>query len=209
MKVISSSSALGLLLLSTLFVCRPAHAQLQAEFGLLGGYSTAPFDYDGGYYYSGFIDLPLKAVEGSGVFQGEVLLGISSSDNNEETLTTVLLGEQDVTTAQREFMALFGLKYRFDVGKRFKPYLLIGPGVVVNLNNPDPLIGGQVPAPPEHVERGIPTGQGFILPVLNGAGGFAYLLVPEFSIGAEARFVLQEGRNSNFSMYALRLAFHF
>ncbi len=209
MKVISSSSALGLLLLSSLFVCRPAHAQLQAEFGLLGGYSTAPFDYDGGYYYSGFIDLPLKAVEGSGVFQGEVLLGVSSSDNNEETLTTVLLDEQDVSTDQREFMALFGLKYRFDVGARFKPYVLMGPGMVVNLIDSNPLVAGQVPVPPELQKRGIPTGQGFFLPAFHSAGGFAYLLVPEFSIGAEARFVLQEGSNSNFGTVAARMTFHF
>ena len=209
MKVIRSSSALGLLLLSSLFVSRPAHAQLQAEFGLLGGYSSAPFDYDGGYYYAGFIDLPLKAVEGSGVFQGQILVGLSSSDNNEETLTTALLGEQEVSTDQRELQILFGLKYRFDVGARFKPYVLLGPGMVVNLNSPDPLVAGQVPVAPELQERGIPTGQGFFLPAFHSAGGFAYLLVPEFSIGAEARFVLQQGSNSNFGTVAARMTFHF
>jgi len=186
-----------------------ASAQLEGEFGLLGGYASAPFDYDGGFFYGGFVDLPLIATEGAGVLQGQILVGLASSDDNRETLTTALLEEQEVRTDQRQLPILFGLKYRLDLHPRVQPFVLAGPGIVVNLNNPEPLVAGQVPVPPELQAREIPTGQGFFLAAGHAGGGVEFLLAPEISVGFEGRFILQEESNSNFGWIGGRLSFHF
>lgn len=207
-RVVKTTTSL-VALATGLFLWQPASAQIQAEFGVLGGLSSAPFDYSGGYFYAGFIDLPLIATAGVGILQGEVLVGLAASDNNPETLTTALLGTQSVLTDQRELEVLFGLKYRFDAAPRIKPYAVVGPGIFVDLNNPSPLVAGQVPVPPELQARGIPTGQGFFRAGAHGGVGVEIIVVPELSIGAEGRYMLQEGTNANFATVAGRVAFHF
>lgn len=200
----------GLLTLSaTLLLARPAAAQLQAEFGLMGGFATAPYSYDDGWYYASFIDLPLRAHEGTGVLQGEILVGLAGSDDNEEILTTALLDQQAVETDQRQLSILFGLKYRFDLGARLKPYVVLGPGVIVNLNDPDPLVAGQVPVAPELEARGIQTGQGFFLAAGHVGGGVELYLTPGLSVGIDVRGIFQEDTNNDYTTAGGRLAFHF
>lgn len=202
-------SAGVVLALLALLALLAAPLRAQSEFGLLGGFATAPYDYDDGWVYAGFLDVPLIATEGTGVLQGQVLVGHAASDDNQETLTTALFGTQDVSTDQREFFALLGLKYRLDVHERFRPYAVLGPGMVVNLNSPSPLVAGQVPVAPELAARGIPTGQGFMLAALHAGAGLQVQLAPEVSLGGEARFVIQENSSSNFTLVTGRFGFHF
>jgi hypothetical protein len=121
------------------------------------------------------------------------------------------------------------LKYtltKFDV-HRFRPYAVVGLGNYVTItsqntkegigtSNPllnsllnGPLIGGLAPEAPELRALGVPNGQGDFRFGVSSGGGFEYRVVPKLSFGFEYRGNKIEGKNSFFSSFAARTAFHF
>lgn len=116
----------------------------------------------------------------------------------------------------------FALKYVNTALDRFgvRPYAVAGLGLFVTITNQrvrDPgaagpfagaLIGGQLAAAPELVERGVPSGQGGIDLGISTGGGLEWRLRRGVSLGLDLRrHHLSDARG--FTTAALRAGFHF
>lgn len=116
----------------------------------------------------------------------------------------------------------FALKYVNTAFDRFgvRPYAVAGLGLFVTITNQrvrdaaatgpfgGALIGGQIAAAPELVERGVPTGQGGIDLGISTGGGLEWRLRRGLSLGLDLRrHHLSDARG--FTTAALRAGFHF
>lgn len=117
----------------------------------------------------------------------------------------------------------FGLKYTVMSldHLRVRPYIVGSFGIYVTITDQNPglpvgsglnggFIGGIAPESFELVARGVPEGQGDIRFGGNVGGGVEYRFIARSSLGFEYRFHKVEGaRNTDFSTFAGKLAFHF
>ena len=133
----------------------PDIGQIGAEYGLLLGGSTNPFDADTGSFFGGFIDLPLKKIPApGGKFSYEIMVGLQRAVTQDRLATSGvialvnnalsgnLFSPLPVTVNTEERMKIltvvpFSLKYtvtRFD-RQRFRPYGVVGWGTYVTITS--------------------------------------------------------------------------
>lgn len=133
----------------------PDIGQIGAEYGLLLGGSTNPFDADTGSFFGGFIDLPLKKIPApGGKFSYEIMAGLQRSVTQNRPVTSGviallnnalsgnLFSPLPVTVNTEERMKVltvvpFSFKYtvtKFD-RHRFRPYGVVGWGTYVTITS--------------------------------------------------------------------------
>jgi hypothetical protein len=229
----------------------PDLGHIGAQVGFRSGFCVNPYDAGRGPCGGGFVALPVARALG-GRLSYEIQIDFARSRGGTFTITNPLayvanlaagappaaaaVGppgapfpvRREVRTELRLLrVSPFGLRYSFSSGAvpRLRPYLSLGPDIVVVLTRQDPvrdeiadplaaaafdgpLIGGLTAQAPELADLGLPSGQGNLRVGGHGAFGVELRLSSRLSVNVEYAFTAIESSGGGQHAAVGVLGFH-